>query len=163
MYKGLRLSGSGRYQGYSLLELLLVLIVVGLVIGFAGNYYREMTLSMQRLTLETLRSRFAAYVLVAHAQWQVQNQPSVLTFEGRQVLMNADGWPIAVKPEATTVAAATDECMTLWQVFSGSDKPADMIASRDKAAVCHFRMRRYRTAAGLDYDLVTGAVTVTGE
>jgi len=107
----------GRAQGFTLIELVIVIILLGLLAAAALPRLLNATDSAQIATLEGVAGGFSTAVAIAHAQWAADgNSPGASTaaaskvlidLDGKRFYMNEYGWP--ANTDSAASAAASDQ------------------------------------------------------
>lgn len=96
-------------SGFTLLELVVAISIVGLLAWIALPRYAGITRDAQRVTVQNMAGSLSAAVAMVHGEWLVRrNAPSPL----ETVTVNADGWPIG-EHGAQQITAA--QCMKVWK------------------------------------------------
>ena len=139
-----------RQQGFSLLELILVLVVIGILAAKSLEYYNNEMDDARRVGVETLSNNFTAAVGGIHAQWIVSGKPEQISVDNMPVFVNRFGWPVGGERFQQQSAKA---CVQLWQTILQNPAQASVEGESD------YGSRRYHISA-LDvrtcrYELVT--------
>ena len=78
-------------KGFSLVELVIVIVVVGLLAVAALPRFLDVTDEAKKSSIEGVAGGFATAVLSARAQWEAQARPSVTIGAERYNTVNYDG------------------------------------------------------------------------
>lgn len=114
-----------RQSGFTLIELVIVIVILGLLAATALSRFLDVTDEAQAAAVEGVGGGFATAVAIAHARWvaDLNNQgiPNVLiNLEGTVINMNANGWPANTSASGTG-AGLTDqtveECQQIWNAL----------------------------------------------
>ena len=113
-----------QHQGFTLIELIFVVVVIGILMATSLKYYVDIMDDARRSGVQFLSGRFAAAVAGVHLQWMIEGRPSVVEFDGSVVEMNSKGWPVGVRNSAKTMSG----CQQLWDsLFQNPSELPDFI------------------------------------
>jgi len=108
---------TGRSQGFTLIELVIVIILLGLLAAAALPRLLNATDSAEIAALEGVAGGFSTAVAIAHAQWAADGNSTgaataaankvLIDLDGKRFYMNEFGWPANTDPGAS--AAANDQ------------------------------------------------------
>lgn len=117
-----------KQRGFSLVELVIVIIVIGLLAATALPRFLQVTDEAKKASIEGIAGGFATAVLSARAQWEAYGRPTnssgqyMVDYDGTDFLLTKatsdksvrDGYPYALTAGSSTVDAinATD-CQAL--------------------------------------------------
>lgn len=165
-------------QGFNLLELVVVFVVVGVLAAIAMRYYAELIDGAKKAGIEASGRQFAAVASGLHAQWYVNqvsgNSVSPLLLEQQLVYMNEFGWP--ANTDAGQAAGAEDqtaaECVQLWEAFSRLILVASIEGESERGSqryhvsapeqgYCRYELATKKEETYyFDYDLRTGRIEI---
>lgn len=124
-----------KQSGFSLVELVVVIVILGLLAAAALPKFLDVTDEAKKASIEGVAGGFATAVLSARAQWEAQARPTnadgenVVNYDGVDFLLTQsvssgsstgfrDGYPIALNDNrngATATSATADACLNLMQ------------------------------------------------
>jgi MSHA pilin protein MshB len=133
-----------RSSGFTLIELVIVIILLGLLAAAALPRLLSATDNAEIATLEGVAGGFSTAVAIAHAQWAADgNSPGaettvankvIINLDGKTFYMNEYGWPANVDSSDDSAAngQTADECK---QVFDNilQSSPATTTDSVNRA------------------------------
>ncbi|QIL85226.1 prepilin-type N-terminal cleavage/methylation domain-containing protein [Vibrio sp. HDW18] len=175
-------------QGFSLVELVIVIVVVGLLAVAALPRFLDVTDEAKKASIEGVAGGFATGVLSARAQWEAKARPLVnqwpaINYDGVEFWLTSsatdgyrDGYPLGLNTDnASYSAQITDQaCIDLMenllqnppqvgtaaQVASSSNYK--YAARADTSAVtCTYQQNERGSQHQFVYEIKTGRVTVT--
>ncbi len=168
-----------KQQGFSLFELIVVFVVIGILAAKGFDYYGDLIKQAKAAGLESVARQFAAVSSGLHAQWvvsQTQNAPlSPQYLEQQPVYMNEYGWPANTNAKLSAVSKSQSaiECEQLWQAFSRFRVAASVegraVRGTEKyhvsvpaEAVCRYELAldKKLNTHFFEYNLVTGNIHV---
>lgn len=85
-----------RQQGFTLFEMIVVSIVIGIIVALGVGYYTQAVKDSQKASVELLANRFTAVTALLHAQWITEGKPSQIALEDEKIRFNRQGWPVGV-------------------------------------------------------------------
>lgn len=162
-------------KGFTLLELILVIIVVSSIGAWASRYYIDAMATMQRMSVTTKANHFSAAVTMLHSQWlinRIQPQKTSYIWHDKQLYLTSDGWP--ANSDKNLVPGASNqtvyECWQLWRAIFPNDTEVSMdtVSAREtsqihvsvhNSSVCRFEWSNTEINSHyIDYFLETGRV-----
>ena len=154
--------------GFTLLELIVVVVVIGVLMATSLKYYGEIVDDARKAGLQMLSSRFSAAVSNIHLKWVLEKHPDVIHAESAQLIMNRNGWPVA---EVTLNKQKNlNSCQQLWQslfqnpaqlpdIFPGDGQGIHYWAELRDGKLCRYHLVSGESKAFFfDYHLNTGKV-----
>ena len=82
---------NNKQTGFSLVELVVVIVVVGLLAVAALPRFLDITDEAKKASIEGIAGGFATGVLSARAQWEAEARPSITNNGEKQNVVNYDG------------------------------------------------------------------------
>lgn len=177
-------------QGFSLVELVIVIVVVGLLAVAALPRFLDVTDEAKKASIEGVAGSFATGVLSARAQWEAQARPTLtannypsINYDGVNFWLTTsatsgyrDGYPLGLNTDdATYPSGITDQaCIDLMnnllqnppqvgtetQAASNSNYKYSAKANSG-AATCTYAQNEKGSQHEFVYEVNTGRVTVT--
>lgn len=118
-FKGLTMSNSrSRQQGFSLIELVIVIVILGLLAATAIPRFLNVTDDAENASLDGVAGGLATAVGFVRAQWEVDGRNNnTVILDGTSVSLDTRfGFPTGTVPNATNVTAMNDN--RCQQVFN---------------------------------------------
>ncbi|PAR38893.1 MSHA biogenesis protein MshB [Vibrio metoecus] len=175
-------------QGFSLVELVIVIVVVGLLAVAALPRFLDVTDEAKKASIEGVAGGFATGVLSARAQWEAQARPTAnqypsVNYDGVDFWLTTsdtsgyrDGYPLGLNTDNTTYPSSISDqaCIdlmenllqnppqvgTVTQAASSSDYKYSAKADAG-AATCTYVQNEKGSQHEFVYEVKTGRVTVT--
>lgn len=117
--------GQGSLQGFTLLEFIMVVVVIGVLAASSLIYYEKTLAAARRVGVEVFANRFTAAVALIRAQWliesslQIQQKPSStwrVNVDNTAIFLNEYGWPANTDGRSAKSNDQTvDECYQVWK------------------------------------------------
>ncbi len=164
----LKTESLGKAQGFTLIELVIVIVLIGILSAAALPKFANLTLQARNASNQGVAGALSAAVNIAHSAWIAAGATSTVgnvTLEGGAIVpLNANGWPRA---------ADQSGCITSWnailstaapQAATSCDNPNNCyVAAFDAtASTCVYSLPADPTSATkITYNPATGAVTST--
>ena len=138
-------------QGFTLIELVIVIVILGLLAATALPRFADITSEARTAALAGVAGGFRSAIAITHAQWLATGESSPITLQdGTQVSMNASGWPDEGNPTNTF-----NDIMSQTLAELGSDWSQDTTGG--------YRYILSGTGGGnFVYNVNTGGVTCNG-
>lgn len=133
-----------RQAGFTFIELVIVIILLGLLAATALPRLLEVTDDAEIASLEALAGGFTTAVAIAHAQWTAEGHSRgalttpadkvLVNLDGKLIYFNENGWPANT---AGSLDSASDnqsaaECQQVWNALLQSP-PASTTNANDRA------------------------------
>lgn len=100
-------------QGFTLLEFIAVIVMIGVLSASALKYYADIVDDARIAGVQFLSGRFSAAVAGVHVKWMIDGRPKIIELDGYHLAVNAGGWPIG---ESRIGAKGTANiCQQLWE------------------------------------------------
>ena len=178
-----------RQTGFSLVELVVVIVILGLLAAAALPKFLDITDEARKASIEGVAGGFATAVLSARAQWEAEARPTnssgenVVTYDGVDFLLSEstdssgsstgfrDGYPIALNTDrqsATSTSVTAASCLNLMEELL--QNPPAVVLSTDDTTDAKYTATSESTSSCLygqvdsshtfTYDISTGRVTV---
>ena len=140
---------SNKSTGFTLVELVIVIVLLGLLAATALPRFLDVTDQAQTASVEGVAGGFTTGVALVKARWMADGNSNgiagaVVILDGTNILANENGWPAQTSNpgdgDAGFSAQLLDECLEVWN-FVFQSPPQAMtgavaaIASADKYRV----------------------------
>jgi len=127
---------NNRRSGFSLLELIIVIVIIGLLASAALPKMFAVIDDAKQVSIETVASGFSAGVLAARTQWEAKNRPTVtdggekynaVNYDGTEFWLTRattssgsetgfrDGYPIRLKNSGYSETVTDQSCIDLME------------------------------------------------
>lgn len=158
-----------RGQGFTIIELVVVIVIIGILAATALPRFVDMTGDAQSAAVEAVGGAFASGINLAHASWIAQGATAAVNSAplegGITVGLNDTGWPENARPNGGNGTVTVNECIVIWNTILSSPPSIARNANQEWQAsvaspVCTYT---YTASAGrsIAYDTSTGQVTIT--
>ncbi|MCB1667850.1 MAG: prepilin-type N-terminal cleavage/methylation domain-containing protein [Porticoccaceae bacterium] len=110
-------------RGFSILELLVVVVVIGILITTAYRYLQDHITEAEKATLTSLSRDFAVSMSMIRNKWIVEGKRTtpkgqrVTQLEDSTVYLNQSGWPIATRALDKGEIPTAEDCAQLWNII----------------------------------------------
>ncbi|PMH39888.1 MSHA biogenesis protein MshB [Vibrio sp. 10N.286.49.B3] len=179
-----------RVKGFTLVELVIVIVVLGLLAAAALPRFLNVTDQAKQASIEGVAGGFATAVLSARAQWEAEARPvdangdNLVDYDGQEFWLTTsstpdyrDGYPAVVKGDETgesdsyLVTVDADRCIRLMETLL-QNPPKVTLATSSESGIKYFAelvpntdsVCRYTQNEGkahyFDYDVKNGSVNV---
>ena len=102
---------SGSNKGFTILELIMVMVIVGLLAAVAMPKFASLEQDARTASYDGVRAAFTAAIQIAHSKWLAEGGAgTTVALDGATVIVNTTGWPTldsanAVQDDATKLYA----------------------------------------------------------
>ncbi len=126
LYLSSKKSGINRVKGFTFIELVIVVILLGLLAATALPRYLNVTDQAEVASLEGMAGGFSTAIAIAKAQWAAEGNsrggpttPSdkvAVNYDGKIIYMNEFGWAANTNPNIDAAAdnQTATECQEVW-------------------------------------------------
>lgn len=144
-----------KYAGFSLVELVIVIVVIGLLAVAALPRFLDVTDEAKKASIEGVAGGFATGVLSARAQWEAKARPSIsaegqtyntIDYDGVEFWLThakdssgadtgfRDGYPIAINDGGAFPTSLTDQqCVALMENLLQNPPQVAVVGGDNKA------------------------------
>jgi MSHA pilin protein MshA len=84
--------GHGRQTGFTLIELVVVITILGILAAFAVPRFASLEVEARSAATQALAGSIRSSSALSHALWLAQGQPANVSMEGQAITM-ANGYP----------------------------------------------------------------------
>lgn len=178
------ISIKGLQSAYSLFELILVIVIIGILAAAGLAYYIQVREEAVRTEVQTQARNFAGAIQGARAAWLIGEHPDIIPTEpgskltvnldGTLIYVNEMGWPAnsSAELDSSSDSQTAAECYELWVGLMQNPQPATaegLTGSHGSKGQQRYHIAvidgacRYEFIGGaeiyyFDYDLKTGTV-----
>jgi MSHA pilin protein MshB len=147
--KSARLSSAYRAKGFTFIELVIVIILLGLLAAAAIPRLLDVTDEAEIASLEGVAGGFSTAVAIAHAQWAALGNSAggpttpadkvAINMDGQIIFMNEFGWP-ANTIASTDASADSQSAQECQQVLDGvlQNSPTTTTDRNNRANIRYF-------------------------
>lgn len=146
-----------KQQGFSLIELVIVVIILGILAVTALPRFLDVTTEAQAANIEGMAGGFATGVSLARAQWEAEGRPkdgtnNVVWYDGSQVYLTVEDRtatpPVSPGYPTSTAAFAgaamnNARCGEVWNAILQNPASVTSNTGNDSAAVSERNASRY--------------------
>lgn len=125
---GMNRSGIKQAAGFTLIELVIVVVILGFLAVTAIPKFLDLTEQAQQANIEGMAGGFATGVSLARAQWEAEARPTVssvnrVMYDGTELFLTTPGTSTTIRPgyptgydanNATGAAMNTTDCINVW-------------------------------------------------
>lgn len=112
-----------KQQGFTLIELVIVVIILGLIGAAAVPRFLDATDDARDASIEGVAGGFASAVGLARAQWELLGRPSVanaINYDGVNVFLSNEGYPTAISQARNATQMSATHCSDIFGTIINS-------------------------------------------
>ena len=158
-------------KGFTLIELVTVIVILGLLAAFALPRFANVTDQAHDASVEGVKGALASGVAIVHAQWVANGQPTadpqrdnIIGFGRGDIDVSSNGWPTASNGSNNPSMDAT-RCIEVWNgvlqagaPIVNTNGPADYRVAAP-GGNCVYTYNKDNSGSNIIYDADTGEVS----
>ncbi|GAB1266082.1 MSHA fimbrial major subunit MshB [Aurantivibrio infirmus] len=123
-------------QGFSLLELTVVIVIIGFLATASLQYYEKILDDARRTGLEVMASQFTASIALIRGRWIVESSIQVegkvpatwhVDVDNVAIFLNEYGWPANTEGNSPLSSnQSAEECRQLWMALFQNPMPVSV-------------------------------------
>ena len=126
--------GHGRQSGFTLIELVVVITILGILAAFAVPRFASLEVEARSAATQALAGSIRSSSALSHALWLAQGQPANVTMEGQAIAI-ANGYPDRATVDDTLSDLSGFTYVAGTGVFSKDGTTANCTVTYTEAAV----------------------------
>jgi len=151
-----------KQAGFSILELLVVVVVIGILIITAYRYLQDHVVEAEKAALRSISRDFATSMSMLRHKWIIEgrrvNQQGQRTvkLDEHTLYLNQNGWPIRSNPAGRNQILDAEDCADLWHTIMqysvevsiegiGNKGQASYHISTPNSRACRYELSRMET------------------